>query len=371
MNRTTKTFTFIIGIIMSIAMVGSLILPMLSGQIAQGDIEAEAAPTPYPEPTMPAPPDISMISFDNTYLHSSGLFTVRAPTGWVAGSVSNTPDELRASFNNSDYLSVVEARISENHAGIEDLDALDAFLDKTWLNHSWSGYSSWRETSRKTTDDGVVQIDFNLARGRSRMIARQESWLEGGDIYSARVVMAENAARELKTILASLSEGIERLPVYADAPFGWTAYHDNLDKHILRYPREWELTDAAPGLPATITGDGLILTIASHNVAIGSEEQAADWVEAQRSGIKAHTAIAVDLAGAPGYKVSYRYTTLDGELASGLLLMLNGADDRLHVANLRVSNLNEDLLAEEHSALPGLDVLDSFRLMPDLDVDLQ
>ena len=158
------------------------------------------------------------------------MFTIGAPTGWNPSAGSNTADELRASFTNSSLLSVVEVRINKNHAGIADADALSAFLDKTWLGHTWSGYSRWDETSRKVTADGIVQIDFNLSRGRSHMIARQESWLEGGDIYTARVVMAENAPQELKFILRGVSGSIERLPIYADAPFGWDAYFDNTDK---------------------------------------------------------------------------------------------------------------------------------------------
>ncbi len=368
MNRTTKTFTFIIGIIMTIAMVGSLILPMLTGNIGQADIEAEA-PTPFPEPTLPAPPDTAAINFDSLHLHSSGLFTVAAPSGWIAGGGSNTADELRASLTNSAYLSVVEVRISKNHAGIADLDALSAFLDKSWLSQTWSGYSRWDETSRKTTADGRVQIDFNLARGRSHMIARQESWLEGGDIYTVRVVMAENAPDALKFILQGVANGIERLPAYVDAPFGWDAYFDNLDKHILRYPSDWAVTDAAPGLPATIVGDHITLAVATFDVAITSEDEARAWTESQRRGIQALSVEALTVAEAPGFQVSYRHTTLDGEVESGLLLMLNGADNRLHVANVRSATLNEDLLTVDRAEYPWLAVIDSFRLMPDLAVD--
>ena len=370
MTQTTKTFTFIIGIVMTIAMVGSLILPMLTGNIGQAELEAEQ-PTPYPEPTMPAPPDISAISFDRLYLHDSGLFTLDAPTGWSAGASGNTGDELRASLTNSDYLSVAEVRISENHEGIADLDALDAYLDKTWLNHTWSGYSSWRETSRKLTADGKVQIDFNLSRARSRMIARQESWLQDDDIYSARVVMAENAPSELKYILAGLSDGIARLPSYAGAGFGWAAYHDNLDKHIVRYPREWTVTDAAPGLPATIVGDDMTLAVATFDVAIGSEAEAGVWVNGLRSGMEALSVAAVEVEGAPGYKASYRRVTLDGARESGLLVMLHGADNRLHVANLRISDSDDDLMSVAAESLPELAIIDSFRLLPDLHIDIQ
>lgn len=372
MNRTTKTLTYVIGIIMTIAMVGSLILPMLSSNIGQAEIDAEGSrPTPLPAPTFPPPPDTASISFDSKYLHNSGLFTMGAPTGWSATAGSNTANELRASLTNADLLSVIEARISKNQAGIADSEALSAFLDKTWLGQTWSGYSRWYETSRKIAADGIVQIDFNLSRGRSHMIARQESWLEGGDIYSVRVVMAENAPDELKYILQGVIDSIERLPIYAEAPFGWAAYFDNLDKHIVRYPSDWELTDAAEGLPATIVGDGASLVLSTIDVAVNSGNDAIDWIQGWRSGVKARSVEAVEVDGSAGFKVSYRLSTLDGATESGLAIMLNGADNRLHVANLRLNNISDDLLEVEPSEYPWLAAIDSFRLLPDLQADLQ
>ena len=372
MNRTTKTLTYVIGIIMTVAMVGSLILPMLSSNIGQAEIDAEAGrPTPLPEPTLPPPPDTASIDFDRAFLHSSGLFTLGAPTGWSPAAGSNTADELRASLTNGALLSVVEVRISRDHTGLADAEALSAFLDRTWLGQTWSGYSRWDETSRKITADGIVQIDFNLSRGRSHMIARQESWLEGDEVYSVRVVMAENAPQELKFILKGVAESISRLPIYLDAPFGWAAYFDNVDKHIVRYPSEWELADAAEGLPATIIGDAASLVLSTVDVAVSSEDEAIAWIQSWRSGVKALTVETVAVDDNAGYKVSYRHTTLDGETESGLAIMLNGADNRLHVANLRLHNVSEDLLDVDPSAFPWLATIDSFRLAPDLQADLQ
>ena len=372
MNKTTKTLTYVIGIIMTIAMVGSLILPMLSSNIGQAETDTGAGrPTPLPAPTFPPPPDTAAISFDRKYLHNSGLFTIGAPTGWSATAGGNTADELRASLTNADLLSVIEARISKNHAGIADSEALSAFLDKTWLGQTWSGYSRWDETSRKITADGIVQIDFNLSRGRSHMIARQESWLEGGDIYSVRVVMAENASQALKYILRGAIDSMERLPIYAAAPFGWAAYFDNLDKHIVRYPSDWEVTDAAEGVPATIVGDGASLVLSTVDVAVKSEDEAMDWIQGWRSGVKARSAEAVEVDGFAGYKVSYHLSTLDGEPESGLAIVFNGADNRLHVANLRISNISDDLLTVDPNEFPWLATIDSFRLVPELQADLQ
>ncbi len=372
MNKTTKTFTYIIGIVMTVAMVGSLILPMISSQVGLGESYLETPqPTPFPEPTMPPPPDTTLIDFDSRYLHRSGLFTIGAPTGWNPSSDSNTADELRAGLNNSDVRSVVELRISKNHARLSDVDSLSDFLDKTWLGQTWSGYTGWDETGRKIVGDEVLQIDFNVRRGRSNLIARQESWIEGGDIYSARVVTAENAARELKFLLHGVADSVERISEYADAPYNWDAYFDNVDKHMVRYPTNWEVTDAAEGLPATIEGDSAVLVVSALDGALGSEDDAKDWTENWRAGVKARSIQAVDIAGAPGYRVSYRLKTLDGAVASGSIIMLQGTDDRLHVANIRMPDLDEDLLAVDAAEYPWLAVLDSFRLLPDLEVDIR
>ncbi len=372
MNKTTKTFTYIIGIVMTIAMVGSLILPMLSSQVTQGDLSASTPePTPLPEPTVPPPPDITAIDFESQYLHRSGLFTFGAPTGWKSASDSNTPDELRAGLSNSDALSVVEVRINKNHTSLTDVDGLSTFIDNTWLSHTWSGYTSWDETARKIIEDGILQIDFNLSRARSHFIARQESWLENDDIYSVRVIMPENAPQELKFILQGVKESLRWLPIYAEAPFDWDVYFDNLDKHMVRYPSDWEVTDAAEGLPATIVGDEVTLVVATMDVALTTEDEAIEWIEQWRSGVRALTVEAVEVAEAPGYKLSYRLSTLDGATDSGLAIALNGSDNRLHVANLRISNLKEDLLQVDQAEYPSITVVDSFRLLPELEVDLK
>ena len=372
MNKTTKTFTYIIGIVMTVAMVGSLILPMISSQVGVGESYLETPqPTPFPEPTMPPPPDTAAIDFDSRYLHRSGLFSIGAPSGWSPASDSSSADELRAGLNNGEVQSVVELRINKNQAGVSDAQSLSDFLDKTWLGHTWSGYTGWDETSRKILDEEIVQIDFNVRRGRAHLIARQESWIEDGDIYSARVVMAENASRELKYLLQGLANSVERIGDYAGAPYDWDAYFDNIDKHMVRFPSNWEVTDAADGLPATIEGDSFVLVVSTADVALASEDEALAWTESWRSGVKASSARAVEVAGAPGYQVSYRLKTLDGAVASGLMLLLQGSDDRLHIANIRMPELDADLLAADPADYPWLAVLDSFRLLPDLEVNIK
>lgn len=369
MNKTTKRFTVVIGVIMTVAMVGSLILPLLSGQVAQSDFGVETPqPTRLPEPTFPPPPDISSIDFEATYLHPSGLFTVAAPTGWRSASNSNTADELRASLSNVDAQSIVEARIIKNNGGISEPDELSAYFDRTWLANSWREYWGWDETARKITDAGHVVIDFNLTRSRTYLIARQESWLQDGDIYIVRVVTAENAPRELKYLLDGVAKELRRIDAFADAPFEWNAYFDNLDKHMVRFPAGWQLTDAAQGLPATIVGDSVTLVVETHDVALASDADAIDWIEKWRDELAALTVEEIDVGDASGYRVSYQIQTLDGATDSGLSIMLNGFDNRLHVANARLSDTDLDLLQVNAAEYPLIAVLDSFRLLPELEI---
>ena len=141
MNKATKRFTVVIGIVMSVAMVGSLLIPLFSGQVGYTEnLNETPQPTPLPEPTFPPPPDVSAIDFDQLLLHPSGLFTVAVPSGWQSASHSNTADELRAGLSNSEAHSVIEARIIKNPGGISESGELSAFFSRDWLGQTWRDY---------------------------------------------------------------------------------------------------------------------------------------------------------------------------------------------------------------------------------------
>lgn len=367
MSNTTKGLTYVIGIVMTIAMVASTILPLLTNNTPQSAAPA-VEPTAVPPPTLPAPPDTSQINFDDTYLHPSGLFTMGIPTGWNP-TVSNTSDgEVRVSLGNSDALSVIETRIISSEEEIADGDSLSTFFSDTWLGQTWRDYTNWEETDRNVTEDNHVVIDFNLTRTQSNYIARQESWVQDGEIYSVRVVTAENAPEELKFLLAGVMTNIDRVEVYADSPFGWSGYFDNVDKHMIRYPETWVVTDAADGLPATIAGEDITMLVETVDVALDSESAAIDWIENWRSGVESLTVEAVEVDGSAGYEVSYKLTTLDGASESGLAVLLNGSDNRLHVANARIGDLDVNLQTEPAEDYPIGAILETFRLFPDLNV---
>lgn len=368
MSNSTKGFSIVIGVVMIIAMVGGVLTPLFQSNISQ-NVAAEAVePTDMPEPTLPPPPDTSQITFDATYLHPSGLFTMGIPTGWIPTVEDSTDSEARVSLGNSDALSVVETRIVNPQEAITDSDGLSAFFNDTWLGQTWRDYQSWEESDRTVTEDGHVVIDFNLTRSQANYIARQNSWLEDGEIYSVRVVTAENAPEELKYVLDGVMNNIHRIDAYANSPFGWDSYFDNSDKHMIRFPSTWEVTDAQEGLPATIVGDDVTMQVETADVALNNEDEVIDWIENWRSGVEALTVESVEVDGANGYEVSYKLNTLDGAPESGLAVLLNGPDNRLHVANARIENTDVDLQTASADDYPVISVLQSFHLFPDLDV---
>lgn len=368
MSTTTKGFTLVIGIVMTIAMVASTILPLLTGNSGYGGAPVEIEPTAIPEPTLPPPPDTAQINFDDTYLHPSGLFTMGVPTGWTPTVEDTKDDEIRVSLGNSNALSVIETRIVNPQEEVADGEALSDFFSDTWLGQTWRDYQSWEETDRTITEDGRVVIDFNLTRTRANYIARQESWVEDGEIYSVRVVTAENAPEELKFILDGVIDNVQRVEEYAESPFGWTGYFDDADNHMIRFPNTWSVTDAEDGLPATIVGDDVTMLVETADVALASEADAIDWIENWRSGVEALTVEPVEIDGVDGYEVSYKRSTLDGAPESGLAILLNGSDNRLHIANARISETDVDLQTVTADEYPLVSVLESFRLFPELDV---
>ena len=366
---SSKGFTYAIGIVMLVAMVGSTVLPLLTGNTGHAAVDPQAVePTAIPEPTVPPPPDIAQISFDDTYLHSSGQFTLGVPTGWTPTLEDSTEGEVRVSLGNADALSVIETRIIDPGEEIPDSDVLSEFFSDTWLGQTWRDYQSWEESDREITEDGHVVIDFNLTRSRANYIARQESWIEDGEIYSVRVVTAENAPEELKFLLEGVKNNVERVEAYAESPFGWDGYFDNIDKHMIRFPETWSITDAEEGLPVTIIGDDVTLRVETVDVALDSEDDAIDWIESWRSGVEGLNAVPYEVDGVSGYEVSYKLNTLDGAPESGLAILLNGSDNRLHVANARISNTDVDLQTVSSEEYNILSILETFRLFPDLDV---
>lgn len=365
-----KRMTYIIGFGL-VAILGlSTILPLLSTNVTTPIQQAPVEPTALP--TFPPPPDPSTITFDETYLHPSGLFTVAEPNGWSPSQPLTTQEQVRAVFSNTQQQGVIQVDVDRPASAGEaalTLDDVDARFNDSWLSASWREYTSWEESSREREDDRLV-IDFALGLRGQTYVARQTAWTDGDWIYSVRVVMPENATNSLLYILDNVANSLEPNKEFAGTPFNWNAYFDPQATHVIRYPAEWDLADSAPGRPASIQGNGsaVLRVEAQSDTQISSEEEARTWAEQLRSNVSVLSVEPVSRDDSEGYSVAYSYRTVDGDAQSGLALLLNGPEDQLHVANLRFTGNEVDLNAaevdEQYSSL--LDVLDTFTIMPEL-----
>lgn len=368
-SNTMKRLTVVFGIVMAAVMALSVILPTMG---RNATTQTSVQPTQAPVPTFPPPPDTAAITFDNVYLHPSGLYSVAQPTGWPASQPESTDTNARSTFTNPGGQSIiqvdVETLLREEPMTLDDVDAR---YTQAALGSSWSNYSSWRETgSRVRTEDGRLQMDFALTAQNQQYVARQLAWTDGEWLYSVRVVTPDNATDALRFVLTGVADSLVPNKVFAGTPFGWSAYHDTVHNHIVRFPRAWTISDSAAGRPASISGPGgeMLRVEAQADTRAADADAARAWAEAARPGATVLNVTPVSREGGDGFAVAYSFTSADGEAQSGLAVLLNGADGALHSANLRFLGDGVDLTTEEgRAAQPELaQIMDTFLILPPL-----
>lgn len=359
-----------LGILLAVAMGASLILPLLQNVAVQSQIAAEQ-PTPLPTATLPPPlTDFSGISFDTTYLHPSGMFTTTIPSGWEVGNSTTAINEDVITFRNPDQLSVIEQRLIQPIEPVESLEDVSAIFTDAWLRSSWREYSTWSESTRSIRDDQVV-IDFTLSRTGQDYVARQVARTDGRYVYVTRAVFPENSPEAVRFIVENMDPALEVVPIYAGLPLDWGSYFDPQEKHIIRYPSNWRVEDAAPGLPASISGpEGELLRVEAIDAAIDSEEAAAEFVAGLRSGIEVTSTTTFDRNGVSGFAVAYQEPTLEGPARSGYAVMFDDDAGRWHVADLRLPqsgvNLNDMDTAANYPDV--FTMMETFNRLPDVNV---
>lgn len=373
-QQTAKRLTAIFGIMMAVVMGLSVILPSLGQNTAQ---TVQTQPTAVPIPTFAPPIANNLIAFDNTYLHPTGIFAVAQPSGWVQAEPTNTIDNARVTFTNPQALSVIQvdvqkpSTIDSDGDGVNDpltLDNVDAQFTSTTLASSWSRYSTWEEAGQRKRENDKLTMDFELTLNNQVYVARQTAWTDGDWIYSVRVVTPENATDQLLYLLDNVSASLAPSKENAALPFDWNAHIDSVDKHIIRFPPSWILTDSAPGLPASITnGSNVALRVESDGGTVADEDAARAWVETVRPNATVLSVQPVTRDNNSGFSVAYSFKNVDGESQSGLALLLNDAE-KLHVANLQFPGADVDLNNAETqpSYADYVSVLNSFKVVSDI-----
>ncbi|MCU0499441.1 MAG: hypothetical protein MUF87_18985 [Anaerolineae bacterium] len=344
MKKTTTNRAYtVITLFLAFLMFASVFFSLIPNQTVPPDQEA---PTPAP-PTLPPPlTDFSGISLDERYLHPSGVYTIAQPTGWTNPQPSNNGVQLRTRFNNPTILSDIEVYIEQASIPVTDLNNLSGRFDQATLAQTWSGFTEWRETGREldTTNNRVI-LDFEATRARQTLVARQVAWTDGQWIYSLRVLVPSNNVAVLRFLIEQLPATFTPIEVFKGTPLGWTSFYNPVDGDIIRYPQGWTVTDGRPGVPVSIRGiNGETLqleTIPATNIV--DEAAAQSFLQGLDPRNTVSNVRPITRNGVNGFSVAYTTTGFDGEGISGLAVLLNGNDGRLHLANIRVPIANLDL----------------------------
>ncbi|MBZ0274670.1 MAG: hypothetical protein K8I60_00915 [Anaerolineae bacterium] len=368
MNTGTRRATVILGLIMVIAMGSSVILPLFRANTQN----RTTAPTATPGPTLPPPiTDLSSINFDQTYVHPSGLFSVSDPAGWTPSTPVNNGGDVEIAFSNSTQASIVQVMVrvpDPAPAAPLTLDDVDAYWSNEALSQSWARYTNWRETSpERVRENDKLSMDFEVTLRTQTYVARQVSWTDGDWIYNVRVVALENATDMIKYMVDALATTLKPNKEFVGTPTDWNAYIDQTTGLAMRFPALWTVTDSAPERPTTIDGSNLVLRLETlADTTVADDAAARAWVEGTRPNVSVTSVNPVERGGDSGFSVAYSYTTTDGEAQSGLALLLNSADSKVYVANLRLFAPNVDLNSEDAAATYGdvLEALKTFTVLP-------
>ncbi|MEZ4669815.1 MAG: hypothetical protein R3E39_18065 [Anaerolineae bacterium] len=377
-NNSARRASMILGGIMVAALLFSAIAPIFTQNAVQ---QLTPVATDAPTATLPAVvTDFSGIKFDQDYLHPSGLFSIAQPTGWIPGQQTTKADGVEITMNNGDLLSVIQVAIQINPAPIADINELDGLYTTATLNGSWSNYRrdpqtnlNYRETAR-VREENKLTIDFELQNNRQQVfVARQVAWWDTNWVYSIRVVTPNNQIELLKYLVDNLTPTFKPNRVFAGAPADWSAYFDPTNGSIIRFPSTWTLTDSAPGRPASIDSAGGTLRVQSQAASSPVDEASArSWVMSNVPSAAITSVNPATRATASGYSVAYTYTDSDSNPNSGLALLLNGENNTVYSANLRLFEANVDLNddAAQVAHAEAMQILNSFQLLTGVNVPL-
>ncbi len=333
MNNSAKRASIYLGAFLAIVMLASVFAPLIN-QRASTTTTDTTAPTETVVPTFPPPPsNLNTISFDKVYLHPSGIFSIGQPDGWNASQPNKGQTIAQVNMINNDMLTVIDSYVDATPL---TADKLSGYFNESVINASWSNFSQWSETNR-VMDGGNLIIDFNVTLSGRTYVARQVVWTDNTWVYVVRVLVPENATDLLRYLLDNFVKTLQPQTEFLDTPFDWDAYYDPDNSHIIRYPSDWTVTDTAKGRPTSIstTSGSISLRVeARADTTVADEAAARAFVEKERAGINVVSAVPVTRGLGQGFSVAYSYTTVDGSQQSGLSVLLNGPDGKLHIANL-------------------------------------
>ncbi|HVU12012.1 MAG TPA: hypothetical protein VHD90_12080 [Phototrophicaceae bacterium] len=330
-QNSAKKASIYLGVFLAVVMIAGVFLPYLNQSATTTTTDVQ--PTDTVVATFPPPPsNLDAITFDKAYLHPSGVFSIGDPDGWDPSQPNMGPGIAQINLTNNDALSVVDTYIEDTPI---TTDQLSNHFSESVIAASWSNFTTWQESSRQMQGDKLI-IDFTVTLTGRTFVARQEAWTDGQWIYVVRVLVPDNATDLLRYLLDNFVKSFAPQTEFEGSPLDWNGFYDPDSSHIIRYPSDWKITDSAAGRPTSISsGEGIFLRVETRdNTSVADQNAATTLVSGLRSGVKIVSVKPVTRLLGQGFSVAYSYPTVDGSQQSGLTVLLNGPDDKLHIADL-------------------------------------
>lgn len=333
-----------------------------------------------PEPTalvFPTPEANPQLDGEAPYIHSSGYFQTFRPAGddWIMdeGGAVSAGTTLKVVMQSPQRLVVVHNFIQ---AGVnyESLDALNtAFLTVEHFAGAWADYDNWSETNRTIADNRVV-VDFELTSKGEIYLNRSTYWLEGDQLFVSRLVVPSNNPALLDVLQERVMANFKPYPEMMALEAFWPAYVDQQLGYVLKHPSDWEQVAGGVGRAVTFNipadeGKNLVRAWAVDAAPLASAEDAESWWTANEPGATVIGSAALAHENGAGYQVAYTFQDEQGDIHSGLAVLLNDAQGRLFVANLQINPPDVNLLAASEMEYPYPDALRAitagFMVLPD------
>lgn len=350
-NRRRAT---IIGSVIGVIIIFSFVITLIAPDLGTSSTTSDAVFN-TPEPTaiiIPTPDPDPQLGGAAPFIHNSGVFSAFRPAGGDWTVTESGPDAntgiVRVVMQSPARLAVIHNYIQPG-VEYETLDSLSAnLLTANHFASAWSDYDTWVETNRAVTDDAVI-VDFDLESESVAYAGRSLDWVQDSRLFATRLVVPANNAALLDLLQPYVLAQFTMLPGIAALPVEWPAYIEQSTGYVLKYPAGWQQVAGGPGRPVTFSttsdqGELVIRTWAAPDRRLESREQVAVWLASVESTAEALTIAPVEQRGGTGYEVAYTFIDTAGDARSGLVLLVNDADDTLFAVNLQTTLLDRDLL---------------------------
>ncbi|PJF43813.1 MAG: hypothetical protein CUN55_07175 [Phototrophicales bacterium] len=294
------------------------------------------------------------------YVHPTGLFQSYQPASpaWqILTSDTNfvvvgDRQVVEARFRGNQSCGVIHFIVETNAPN--SIDELNNSLNTDYFNVAWGSYGAWELLNREIDGDRIV-AEFSLRQPADfgtlcpeKYHARTVSWLANGLTHHVRMVVREEDKDALERLEQLLVPTLVSYPNnIATVDNAWRVQTSTDQTYFVVIPQTW-------GRDPLSTSDRLIYTDnirfqltteKFENTPLADETAARDWVVANTpSNAEILSSRTVQQPYAIGYQFSYRFTNSEGESTSGIFVLLNDADNVLYTGDMRVADVDVDLL---------------------------